>query len=511
MINSMKSITKTIPLLTFTVMLSACPPIAKDGYVLLEDWIVESDMNETFIPNEGDINVLIVPIEFKDTTYNQSDKVRIEDTTNFVDTINKVYFGNSENEISLKEYFANVSLNKIEVKGKVAPIYENSDITIDQINMDSISKETMLQLFDAALENACKSLTEEEKKLFDKDSDGYVDVVNFITNYTAPYESPLWPHSWSMQRELKEGSLSYKRYSVSSLYYLNTNKSNNIAIHEFSHLFGLMDYYSYTDNKDVNYVGTFDMQSNNQGDWNAFSKFSVGWGNPYVVTEENKKTAITIGNSQETGDYIIVPADYKTFNGSPFDEYYLVELLCNKKNNRLDFTNFVDISTLSSKCEYGVRIYHVNATMSFVKYETYHNRGYYEEYSINSRDDIAKAKKDIAKAGGINAAGIIHATNNSFNSSDFTHVDDYDNFPLLSVIQKNKINTFGRPGSDYRKDLKANDLFYAGEEFEIDRYGTFNTKDYQNIKLMNNGEDFPYVISIDTIDINSATISIKKA
>lgn len=107
---------------------------------------------------------------------------------------------------------------------------------------------------------------------------------------------------------------SIKNYlSINSLF-LN----DNTLIHEYAHGFGLVDYYDVT-GMGIDAVGGFDMQSQNAGDWNAYSK-------------------------------------YAAFDG-PFGEYLILDLFTDGGANRFDAAKY----GLSDAV--GVRISHVNATM----------------------------------------------------------------------------------------------------------------------------------------------------
>lgn len=66
------------------------------------------------------------------------------------------------------------------------------------------------------------------------------------------------------------------------------------------------------------------MQSNNVGDWNAFSKYAVNWITPEVVKGLNSGESIqlTIGGFAETGDAIVIPAAGTVHKG-PFGEYII--------------------------------------------------------------------------------------------------------------------------------------------------------------------------------------------
>ena len=92
-------------------------------------------------------------------------------------------------------------------------------------------------------------------------------------------------------------------------------------------MLGLSDYY---DNaySGMDLIGGWDMQDRDVLDWNSFSKYAVGWTQPYYVVEnklqEKTSEVITLTPASESGDCLLLRDS--TWNGSPFDEYILLEL-----------------------------------------------------------------------------------------------------------------------------------------------------------------------------------------
>ena len=136
---------------------------------------------------------------------------------------------------------------------------------------------------------------------YDLNQDGCIDNIHLITNYVSTdWGNSLWPHMSSAHRAGTLERPGVNVYSISSTGFVVNPIT---AIHEQGHIFGLDDYYDYTDQEQgIDYIGGLDMQSHNVFDWNSFSKLCMGWVKPYVVNGEAKKTKITIKAASLNGD-----------------------------------------------------------------------------------------------------------------------------------------------------------------------------------------------------------------
>ena len=106
----------------------------------------------------------------------------------------------------------------------------------------------------------------------------------------ASYSAPVgYAYSWASYEFLYEG---YGRSSVDA----------HTFVHETGHLLGLNDYYDTSGSTSP--TGYVDMMDANIIDHCAYTKFSLGWISPYVVTGEG---SITIGNLAEAGDAVLIP------------------------------------------------------------------------------------------------------------------------------------------------------------------------------------------------------------
>lgn len=229
----------------------------------------------------------------------------------------------------------------------------------------------------------------------------------------------------------------------------------NTLIHEFSHNFGLNDYYDGL-GYGINAVGGYDMQGDSVGDWNAYSKLAVGWMQPQVVSglSSGESVELTIGSSALTGDVILLPAAGTEYDG-PFGEYVMIDLLTP------DGANLYDAPKYGLEDTVGVRISHVDAIL---RRTTQGDR--YLGYE--GPEDIVIGTElygNHYQEGGLG-------------------------FYNIEVIQAGGENTFTDMDRLY-PTLQAEDLFRAGDTFAAEEYDQFF---YQG--LMDNGMPLGYTVDI---------------
>ena len=324
---------------------------------------------------------------------------------------------------------------------------------------------------------------------FDIDGDGQIDDVHFVGNFVHnKWGTSLWPHqSQTFNPNANPDLIVVNSYTYN--HFDNAISTTDMtSVHEQGHAFGLLDYYDYTEENghliDINYVGNIDMQSSNTYDWNSYSKLSCGLVSPYVVTGYESDCEVTIQAAAVNGDCIIVPADYQTWNGSAYDEYFLIELFAKKGINEEFWDSLIGE-------DYGIRIYHVDARL--------YNQLTGSEPDVNDKENWPNL-------------GIGIGANNSY---DYTalgvgSVAEWKDFKQLCLIQKGKVDTFGKKGGIFRRRLNSSDLFYAGDVFTFNDYRHFLSKTEQNVTSMDNGEKFPWTIEIVSASIDEATIRFTK-
>lgn len=453
-----------------------------------------SDLNNTIAPSKGDVKMLVVPITFAGDTIGDNEDKIVAWTDARIEAMNNYYFGATN---SLAKYYDNASFGALNVTGMVSDIYENTTYSIDSV-MGDYSYQTLFNLIEDAVTWLQDTNSDIDWSEYDANSDGCIDNVHLITDYhCTEWSTPLWPHKYQTGRI---GTLERPLpnvYSISGTYFV-TNAIT--AIHEQGHIFGLQDYYDYSDGgeSEIDYVGHLDMQSRNCFDWNSYSKLSMGWVEPYVMTNDFDKVEVKLQAASLNGDCLIIPADSDTWNKSAFDEYFLIELFAPYGNNEHDWQS--KISTLGS--EPGVRMYHVDSrAYGGYSADRYSSSFWHEDdfnnQQINSLEDIEKYPYNT-----------VGANNSSDWSSYPAGIPQLGDYPLLSVVQKGGSFTFA---STYgRHELYANDLFKEGDKFTFSKYSKFCNKNAEAQELTNKGEEFPYEIDFGEITDTTVTLTIKR-
>ncbi len=431
----------------------------------------------------GDLNTLVVPVIWADQTNmanNDTLKLFREGIGRIVDENGTVtdYSVTTDEKFSLSEYYDIASYGKMKITSFMTDWYysglnyaDEEGSYADDVFVNSIVnwvRETYPDL---------------DWSKYDQDANGYIDSMILLISTPETVES-YFPFSFAGAYNNmcsyfgdEAGTADAPRAnSYSSVSYHLILNDYSAIIHEFAHGLGLIDYY------DVNYsgidaVGSFDMQSASLGDWNAYSKYAVGWMDPQVVQglASGESVEYTIGSSALTDDVIIIPAAGAEFDG-PFGEYVMIDLFSDAGVNEYD----ADLYNLEDVA--GVRISHVNANMekrTELK-DSVTNPGESAEYTI----------------------GTVHIAN-EFKG---TETDRYN----IEVIQAGGSNTFTCANDPDRlfSMLTADDLFYAGDTFQVEDYSEFF---YEG--LMDNGSVFGYTVEIIRVgtDANgdpSATIRI---
>ena len=414
-----------------------------------------------------------------------------------------MYFGEVEDEVSLKSYYETASFGQMNVSGVVTSTDEeiNESLTDEEIQNEEFS-DKLIQVLNNAVEYIRTNETDINLDDYDLDDDGYIDNAHFITNFNSKtyqkvtgknaWGTHLWPHrNLTYQDAGTKASPLTNAYSLSSI---DMSKDAITMIHEQGHVFGLDDYYDYS--YLVDYVGGADMQSNSIFDWNSYSKLVVGWISSYVVTGE---TEITISAASLNGDCIIVPANPNTFNNSAYDEYFLIELFSPYGNNAIKYPvngrygetswDYWQSSKKVSLGDYGVRLYHVDSRMQWWDST---NRCYHEATSEDKDKWLfLPISNDYYGGEAVDAA-----------------LEPFADCKLLSIIQASGKDTLGDP-DNYQQYLSDSDLFHQGDVFTFAKYKHFLSKCGRTVTTMDNGETFPYKITFKSMNAERATIKFE--
>lgn len=269
-------------------------------------------------PSKGNVNILVVPVEFSDLSEFDNETLNmIDDTFN---STNPTYFE------SVKSYYQTSSYNKL-----------NFNFTLCDPYTSIISSTNFKRLETNGINGTIRILNDMYNKLtingesvnysnYDSDLDGYVDGVWLIYNNANANEvfnqSNYWAYTSYLDVSPNLINPVFNTFANCSKFFLYEGNSSgydaHTLIHETGHMLGLEDYYSYD-----NYYSASDglmMMDLNIGDHDSFSKFSLGWIDPIVINEECEVTLKPLTNE---GKAIIIPSE--SYYGNAFGEYLIIE------------------------------------------------------------------------------------------------------------------------------------------------------------------------------------------
>lgn len=461
---------------------------AETHYIdLCVDTFVGENLTESMdtqnIVSIGTQNVLVVPVTFTDQRDRLTDEamnVIKRSLGNVVENGNVVTYAPTNGRLSLSEYINTSSYGKLTVQSYITDPYvirgKGVDYYSRQVDFfEDLEGWLTRQKFDLSV--------------FDQNGDGFYDVVILVNTLDISKDSSDTYYRVGMSGAFC-GTRTYYKESAGTKEspvinrYVNmpfhslykdmkvTGDMNdtytNVLIHEFGHSFGLLDYYN-IDGCYIDVVGTFDMQSGNVGDWNSYTKYALGWIDPIVVDGQKDVYEFEISAYSKTGNAILIPALNHDYNGTPFDEYVMIELFAHDGLYAADSANY------GLENSVGVKIYHVNSVY---------------EKRVHEYED-----------GTTTVVGSAHHVNNKD-----TRYFEEGRF-LVELIQKGNVNTFATPYE--RSMVSAEDLFYKNDVFTADEYDQF----FYNGK-MDNGMDFGYKITIVDVvadgENSTAKIRIEK-
>ena len=425
------------------------------------------------LPSEGNVNTLVVPVAWQGETHTWDDESmltfkkelgRVSDmegnVTDYSDALME-----EKQRFSLSSYFDMASYGKLSVTSYMTQWYPAPHAFADMA--DRAPDDTFL----ADVQNwVVETYPDLDWSLFDRDGNGYIDSLMLLNAGDVTGRDYFLPASFAggvrfMNYYTPEMAGTQYRPTVNDYLVCHSGLfDTNVIIHEFGHSLGLVDYYDVT-YSGINAVGTYDMQSSSYGDWNAYSKYAVGWIEPEIVTglEPGETREYTIGSMSLTGDAIVIPAAEAQQDGTPFNEYILIDLFTAEGLHQYD----------APRCELegakGVRIYHVNSNMER------------RELTFDFAGDT------------VFPIGTIHVAN------DFKEPDQGQY--LIELIQRGGDNTFtdGKNLKKLRTNLQQKDLFTAGDVFTAEKYDEFL---YEG--KMDDGMAFGYTVKVVSIDTNEA-------
>lgn len=435
-------------------------------------------------PATGNINVLVVPIAFSDST---------DVAQTVLDDLEIVFNGdeNSTGWESVSSYFNECSYGALNLEFTIAPKWYQYNQKASYMGVAD-TDETVAAV-DSAV-NWYKNTYSSNCQEFDSDSNGYIDCV-FLVYAEEDYRvansnyNNFWAYTfWCQNNNRSVSSPNANTFIWMSYDFMYGNQGGSsyididahTFIHEYGHAMGLDDYYDYGDDECA--AGGFDMQDMNVSDHNPFSKMSLGWSKPYIV---NGDATITISPASTNKDqYILIPSGgYNSWNKSPFDEYILLEYYTPEGLNKFDSDNRTyGYSYPQGPSTRGIRVYHIDARL----YSMYVSGSYlyYYEYADT-----------------ISSSYYYEVAANNTSSGDYAS-QIAPNYRLCHLLSKS--------GTDLKTSgsyFSSVDLFLKGNTFSMSTYSSY----FYNSGKMNDGSSLGFSFEVLDITTESATIQFKKA
>ena len=471
-------------------------PIVKESYK------EAANSNEarpnSFSDTIGTMNVLVVPIYLKDQADRATDKnmdMIYRALGNIIDTNGNVttYVPLNATEPSLSAYYQAASFGNLTVNSFVTDWY------LYDANSDEIrNRQWELHEYDQFLNWIKTQYPSLDLSRFDNDRDGIIDEIILINTLdmegydsydregisgahrtTTAYggnespshgtpENPMIHHYVNMTLGFLFDSLVISE---------TENIRTEVLIHEFGHTLGLWDYYD-TSQSGIAALGGYDMMDQNIGDWNVYSKFTAGWISPTVVTKsdfsQSNTLEFTIRSSALTGDALLIPSAGYDYNGTPFDEYLMIDLFTPEGLHQYDSKEY------GLENAVGVRIYHVNDRLQL------------KTTPITDETCIV--------------FGMQTFTNSA--NSPWSEEFDMHQIEIISSTGKNHFTSRSNPYAD-NTPFCADDLFFEGDTFDAETFTEFFHRG-----KMDNGMDFGYTVTVKSIDcVNGeylATIAVTR-
>ena len=490
------------------------------------DYVKNSVYPFSCSPSLGEAHLLVIPVWFTDSTQfikdNYKDTVREE--------IYDIYFGDTEvtGWHSVKTYYEEESHGELTITGTVSEWYEaNRNLsyyaTDEPSEVSGAPKTT--SLVEEATDWYFENHTDEKRTDYDCDNDGYLDGVMLIyaapdyntlnrTNYDNLWAYCYWTQDYSSQSLANPGVNAFFWASYDFMYgkdiafnhtgtrygagdTTHCKLDAHTYIHEMGHMFGLDDYYDYSN---YNYIpaGGFCMQDYNVGGHDPFSSFALGWGKAYIPVETIN---IDLKPFVTTGEMILLTPSWNAYN-SPFDEYILLEYYTDQSLNELDST-YGYMSTFGKQYpmgtkEYGIRVWHVDARLLYTATGAFSSKRITTNPKISS-GRVLQLMSNTYDDGSDYARQYVSPL--AQDPTDPNYDASYAQYNLLHLI-RNKKNANTKP----KDNFNASCLFKKGDSFSMDSFAN----QFVNSGKLNTKADLGYTFKVNACNNEYASITITK-
>jgi M6 family metalloprotease-like protein len=444
----------------------------------------------TGLPTSGDVKLLVIPVTFTDYRCGSDCATRKEQ-------IQKSFFGQASETSwhSVKSYYEASSYGALTLTGVVTDWFDSSWSSSEFAELTT-NEGDYFRAFDPtwAMLNAAvswyKTSSGSNLTEYDTDQDGFIDSVYLVynnpnssnANYPGKGDDIYWAYAYWNYNNYGFQSVSSPigmTYLWSSYDFMHEGYGVNgidahTYIHELGHAFGLDDYYTYTDG-DWDAAGGLDMMDRNILDHNAFSKYLLGWANPFVLNSNQTTTTVVLKPFESSGEFFLLGTNW---NGSAFDNYLIFEFYTPTGLNFKDSQAAYPGNNVRGFNVSGVKIYHVDARLGRFSNSTGNFLGYTD--TVNNSGSYPM---------------IAHS-----NSLEYTENEDYK---LIHLIEKNGVNTFIDG-----KIANNNTLFRQGDTFNPTT--THASFFHHQTGRFNDESLIGYQVNVTTLTNQAVTLTVTK-
>lgn len=366
-------------------------------------------------PTTGDVNVLVVPVEFTDVLASSKGYT--------LDKLESIFNGKAEDTdyYSVTEYFKTSSYGKLNLEFSILDYWykasNNSNYYLEQVDSEGatfgdqilideilayLESRMDLSIYDSDNNETIDAIVIVPTLDIDSDENGsdlnwafrywnaYADSEDYLYSYdgVCAWDYAWIPYSFMFEKIASDGSATYTDTTVMNPY---------TFIHEFSHVLGSDDYYD-TSYKNHPLDG-LDMMDAMTGDHNPFSKFNYGWlTSSRLITDA---TTVELEAFDKAGDTIIIANNWSDSLGV-YQEYYVLMYYRNTGLNGGDYGYFYDD---------GIVMYHINATLT--------KDGEYYDLANNNTDssDQYGSKNNLIELVSMSNGDYVHVAKDTSNGN----------------------------------------------------------------------------------------------
>lgn len=436
--------------------------------------IMRNGQDRSGLPQKGQANILVVPVQFngeKDAQYTKA----------MTDDLETSFFGEAYtfDMQSVQEYYKASSYGNLDINGVVAPTYSvdfsANDLLVkaNYTSVSSVLSDIMADIYATYFTGDTATYDPHD---FDSDSDGFIDNIvlvyaeSYISNlvysfsttamqtlYTTLFGNSTYFHESYASKNVPVGSFTWESYYDgytfdSTVQTIKSFHDNHAYIKQVGVALGLSDY---SDSYSIRSpLGGLDMMDGGILDHNPFSKYLLGWIEPTVIDSSTDiESSYTLNDFQDDGSVLLLTNESST---SPYGEYLMVAYYTPTGLNEVDsdYSNLMK-EVLAGSYPYELYVNSSDVSKSGIQVFKIDSRLVLKTdsgYAFNSENlDFEKNSYDFAYSNGSYAP--------------YAEYGVVENYALVELLSRNGMN---RHMTDKSVKLSSDDFFQNGDKFGSD-------------------------------------------